>query len=75
MSDMHELPDGTGFFTMWVGDREPGFVNWLKYHKKGYARRWLFVWRMYWSSLYLSRQIGEPMTWWQALYYAVFVAG
>ena len=75
MSDMHELPDGSGFFTMSFGERDPGFVNWLKYRKGGCARRWLFVWRMYWSSLYLSRQIGEPMTPWQAFYYAVFVAG
>jgi hypothetical protein len=73
MSDIHQLPDGFAFFTAWVGPRENGFVNWLKYHPKGYARRYLFVWRMYWSSLELSRQIGEPMTRWQALRYAISV--
>ncbi|MCC2649903.1 MAG: hypothetical protein K0R61_15 [Microvirga sp.] len=48
MSDMHRLPDGSGFFTATIySERSAGFVNWLKYTKKAHARRHLFVWRMY----------------------------
>lgn len=52
---MHQLPDGSGFFVATIGAREPGFVNWLKYHKRGSARRWLFVYRMYRFATYEMR--------------------
>lgn len=70
---MYELPDGSGFFVATVGPREPGFVNWLKYNKNGSARLYLFRWRMFWSTLELSRlpDQGPPMTYWQAFTYAM----
>jgi hypothetical protein len=73
MSAMHELPDGSGFFTAEIGPRETGLVNWIKYRPEGCCRAWLYFWRMYWSSLELSRQIGQPMTRWQAFRYAAMI--
>ena len=73
MTDMHKLPDGSGFFVAEIGPRDPGFVNWLKYRPEGCARSWLFFWRMFWSTHELSRQIGEPMSRWQCFRYAIMV--
>lgn len=61
-------------FVMEFGPRNPGLVNWLKYREhSGYAstRPWLFCWRMFWSTHELSEQIGEPMTRWACLKYAI----
>ena len=73
MKDIFEMPDGSAFFMASVGPRDPGFVNWLKYHREGYARRYLFVWRMFWSSMEISRLPGQgpPMSPWRALRYAL----
>lgn len=73
---MHRLPDGSGFFVGSVGPRDAGFVNWLKYHRKGYARRWLYFWRNYRSALVISRYPGQgpPMGHWRALRYSAMVS-
>jgi hypothetical protein len=74
---MHVLPDGSAFFTMTIGKRHEyegsKFVNWLKYRPQGCARRWLFVWRMFWSAHALSRwpDQGSPMSYWRAQRYAL----
>jgi len=70
---MHELPDGSGFFIAEIGPREPGLINWIKYQPEGCARVWLYFWRIYWSALDLSRQLGEPMTRWQSVKYAAMI--
>lgn len=53
---MTKLPDGSAFFTNTVGPREPGVVNIIKYTKIGYARRWLFYYRMIDDIRYFTRQ-------------------
>ncbi len=70
---MHVLPDGSGFFVGTVGLREPGLINRIKYHKKGYARLWLFRYRMYRDALVMSRwpDQGPPMSRMQAFRYAM----
>ena len=70
---MHELPDGSGFFVGTVGQREPGLLNRVKYHKKGYARLWLFRYRMYRDARIMSRyaEFGPPMSRRQAFRYAM----
>lgn len=70
---MDQLPDGSGFFIAEFGPRDPGIINWLKYRPQGCCRAWLYLWRMYRSSLELSHQIGEPMTRWQAFQYALMI--
>lgn len=70
---MHELPDGSGFFIGSVGPREPGIINFLKYRKVGCARMYLFRWRMFWTTMELSRKPnhGPPMSPWKAFVYAM----
>jgi hypothetical protein len=65
---MHRLPDGSGFFIGTVGPREPGPLNWLKYHRKGYARGWLMLWRNYRTARDLSREPGHgpPLSVWRS---------
>jgi hypothetical protein len=75
---MHRLPDGSGFFTATVGERGPGLLNRLKYHRKGYARGYLLLWRNMRSIHELSRipEISPkagPMSWWDALRWALLV--
>lgn len=70
---MNRLPDGSGFFTGLVGERESGFMNWLKYRKHGQARLYVFLWRMQRDYYTFSRQLGlgPPLNRIQAIYRAV----
>lgn len=72
MTNMHRLPDGSGYFIGAIGPREPGFVNRLKYRRVGSARPWLYLWRNYRSALEISRWPGQgpPLGHWAALRYA-----
>jgi hypothetical protein len=65
---MNRLPDGSGFFIGTVGPRGPGPLNWLKYHRKGYARGWLMLWRNYRTARDLSREPGHgpPLSVWRS---------
>jgi hypothetical protein len=56
MSDLHQLPDGSGFFTGSVGPRYSGFFNFCKYHSKGNARGWLLFWRNFRMAYTWSRK-------------------
>lgn len=63
---MQELPDGSGFFVMTVGKREPGLRNWLKYQPEGCARMWLFKWRMFmsaWKEFHYSPWYSLVLAW------------
>ena len=76
MGDMHELPDGSGFFTATIYDkRPPGFVNWLKYTRTPVARGWLLLWRNYRSARQISRwpDQGPPLGHWRCARYAFMV--
>lgn len=71
-----ELPDGSGFFTMTIGDRPKGFLNRLKYHRRGCARGWLLFYRNATSAYSLSRSPRlkqKPMTTLECLQYAWMV--
>ena len=70
---MNVLPDGSAFFVGTVGPREPGLLNFLKYSRCGRARRYLFVWRMFWDAMRLSRQpgMGPAMSPFRALRWAI----
>jgi hypothetical protein len=64
---MQRLPDGSGFFVMDIGPREKhDLISRIKYHRKGYARKWLFKWRMfkfaYWEA-------ADPLPFWKAIKY------
>lgn len=77
MSEMHRLPDGSGFFVATIGGpRDPGFVNWLKYTRGANARRWLYFYRNYRSAREISRYPGQgpPMGHWRSLRYAWMVS-
>lgn len=73
MSNIHRLPDGSGFFVGEIGPRGPGLINWLKYQPHGCARAWLFFWRTLRTTPALARETGSPMSWWQTFRYAVMI--
>lgn len=69
---MTKLPDGSGFFVAVVGPRENhDIISRLKYHRKGYARRWLFLWRNFKFAYY---EAPDPLPFWQALRWALDVS-
>lgn len=70
---MRRLPDGSGFLIGFVGARDPGFLEWLKYTKRGSARLYVWIWRNYKSFYRISREpgLGPPLGHCKALYLAV----
>jgi hypothetical protein len=68
---MNKLPDGSGFFVMSVGERENhDLISRLKYHRKGYARKWLFRWRCF---HYAYCEADESLSFWKSVKWAFIV--
>ncbi len=66
-TDTYELPDGSGFFIATIGEREHhDLISRLKYHRKGYARKWLFKWRMF---RYAYWEADDPQPFWKSIKY------
>jgi len=64
-----ELPDGSGFCVGMVGEREHhDLIIRLKYHRKGYARKWLFMWRMF---RYAYIEADDPLPFWKSIRYVL----
>lgn len=67
---MHKLPDGSGFFTMTIGPRPPGFIYWLKAGPNGSCRWWLYFWRNWRTARTGCYGADEPLPFWKALRWA-----
>lgn len=69
---MYQLPDGSGFFVAEIGEREQhDLISRIKYHKKGYARRWLWTWRNF---RYAYWEAPDRIPFWKAVRWALDVS-
>jgi len=71
MNDIHKLPDGSAFFVGMVGERENhDLISRIKYHRKGYARKWLFRWRCFKFAYWEAE---DSLSFWKSVKWAFFV--